>query len=73
LEVSIDATHVSGSGIGIIGGGAPQILIRRSVVTGNTTGIVNSNSPSSFFSYGDNSIDGNGTNVQLALNPVSLR
>jgi hypothetical protein len=64
LTVSIDnssANNNGGSGINAIG--TPIVLLGRSVITGNVVGVDNSTSPNTFYSYGNNAINQNGTDV----------
>ena len=69
LTVSIDNTHASGNTVeGIFGGPTPTVLLGRSVITENATGVLNGTSPNTFYSYGDNRINANGTDVPTALN-----
>jgi len=68
LTVSIDNTHASGNTVeGIFGGPTPTVLLGRSVITENATGVLNGTSPNTFYSYGDNRINANGTDVPTAL------
>ena len=67
LTVSIDNTHVSGNTFeGIFGGPTPTVLLGRSVITENATGVLNGTS-NTFYSYGDNRINANGTDVPTPL------
>ena len=73
LAVSIDNTSISGNQTGIAALGTPIVTLGRSVVTANTTGIDN-NTTSTFFSYQDNRINGNGTDIGgTALNTHALQ
>jgi hypothetical protein len=59
LVVSIDNVIASGNAFGISYGGVARVVLGRSVITGNGTGIDNATSPNSFFTYKDNRITGN--------------
>jgi hypothetical protein len=61
VEVSIDNVSASANLIGIQDNFAANVLLGRSVITGNSTGIQNNTSPNSFYSFGDNRINGNAT------------
>jgi hypothetical protein len=62
LAVSIDNVSVSGSGnVGIAAANTAKVLLRRSVVTGNTTGVANGTSPNTFYTLKDNTISLNTT------------
>jgi hypothetical protein len=72
LKVSIDNVSLSGNFEGIGAGNPANVLLGRSVITGNTIGVKNSTSPSTFGSYGDNRINLNGSDVtNNALNPLT--
>jgi hypothetical protein len=47
LTVSIDNTSATGNGIGIEANGTTQVLLSRSVITGNGNGVNNATSPNS--------------------------
>jgi hypothetical protein len=70
LKVSIDNVTVGGNGgIGIDALTSANVLLGRSVVTGNTTGISNGTSPNTFYTYQNNQIDLNTTDISgTALN-----
>jgi hypothetical protein len=70
LAVSIDNTGLSGNGNGIIATGTANVTLGRSVITANSHfGIQNTTSPNTFFSYKDNRINENGTDISgTALN-----
>jgi hypothetical protein len=69
LKVSIDNVTVSGNGGGISAFTPANVLLGRSVITGNTTGITNNTSPNTFYTYKDNRINSNGTDISgAALN-----
>jgi hypothetical protein len=65
LTVSIDNTSVSGNGgDGISALGTSNVILGRSVITGNSPlGIHNATSPNTFFSYNDNRINSNVTDI----------
>ncbi len=65
LLVSIDnATVTNNTEDGIDANGIVQVLLGRSVITGNGRyGIDNTTSPNTFYSYKDNRINGNGTST----------
>ena len=63
LTLSIDNSSISGNAIGISSGIA-TILLGRSAITSNTAVGVNDSTPGTFFTYGDNRINGNGTDVE---------
>jgi hypothetical protein len=65
LTVSIDNTSVNGNtNYGIQAGSAATVFLGRSVITGNGTGVYNGTTPSNtFFTYMDNRINGNSTNI----------
>ena len=50
-------------------------LLGRSVITGNGTGIFNGTSPNTFFTYKDNSISENSTDITTSspLNTLTLQ
>jgi hypothetical protein len=68
LTVLIDNTGVSGSTTGIDAENTTKVLLGRSAITGNGTGVENNTSQNSFYSYQDNRINGNGTDITTALN-----
>jgi hypothetical protein len=69
LAVSIDNTTVSGNLIGIAAAVTSNVMLGRSVITANSTdGILNSTSPNTFYSYSDNRINGNGSDISAPLN-----
>jgi hypothetical protein len=74
LTVSIDNTSATGNGVGNSGAGisaanVANVLLGRSVITGNQVGVAN-NTPNTFYSYGDNRINLNasGGDINGALN-----
>jgi long-subunit fatty acid transport protein len=69
IAVSIDNTDVSGNLTGIVAEGTPKVTLGRSVITANSgNGIDNGTSPNTFFSYKDNRINENGTDISSPLN-----
>jgi hypothetical protein len=69
LVLSIDNVNISSnSSLGINADSAVQVLLGRSVIQGNFTGVHNGTSPNTFFSYRDNRIDENITNIDSPLN-----
>jgi hypothetical protein len=72
LAVSIDNTNVGGSGTGVDSASSTStVTLGRSVITANGTGIANASSH--FFSFQDNRISGNGTDIEGPLNSLALR
>ncbi len=66
MTVAIDNTVISGNAIaGIAGVSTVHVLLGRSVITGNGAGISNETGPhgNTFYSYGDNRINGNATDI----------
>jgi Right handed beta helix region len=64
LKLSIDNVSVSGhSGTGIAAGSTANVLLGRSVITGNAVGVFNNTSPNTFYTYQNNQIDLNTTDV----------
>jgi hypothetical protein len=62
VKVSVDNVTVAGnSADGIFATGSAVVLLGRSVITGNGTGIQNATTPNGFFTYKDNRIDKNTT------------
>jgi len=74
LTVSIDNTTVSGNGVGIGGFDNARVLLSRSTIVRNSSyGINNGTSPSSFYTFQNNQLFLNGTDlVGSALTPVSF-
>jgi len=73
LTISIDNSTIRGnSSWGIAGFQPVSILLTRSVIQGNGTGIENDTNPSTFFTYGNNLIDFNTQNFDgFALNTIT--
>jgi hypothetical protein len=67
LTVSIDNASVNGNGVGIEAMDSSKVLLGRSVIAGNGTGVVNDTSPNSFYSFGDNRINGNNNDGYMSL------
>jgi hypothetical protein len=61
--VSIDNVSVSGNGDGISAFSSARVLLGRSAIIGNLTGIRNFSSPNTFFTYKDNRLNENGTDI----------
>jgi hypothetical protein len=69
LTVSIDNVSVIGNSIGIDAQGTSNVLLGRSVISGNSfIGIANNTSSNTLFTYKDNRIDRNGTDISAPLN-----
>ncbi len=72
LAVSIDNTNVGGSVVGVDSASTtPTVTLGRSVITANGTGVASAGSR--FFSFQDNRISGNGTDITGPLNSFALR
>jgi hypothetical protein len=71
-QVSIDNVGASGNNIGIKANNPANVLLNRSVITGNTTGLYNDTVPNTFYTYGNNLIDLNTTNITNALNTTVM-
>jgi hypothetical protein len=69
LTLSIDNVSVSENLFGIEAYGTANVLLGRSVITANGTGVLNDTSPNTFYSYGNNQINGNTTDGYTSLNP----
>jgi hypothetical protein len=65
LLVSIDAISASGNNVGVVGDNAVKVLIGRSVIMSNGTGVENTTTANTLFSYKDNRITGN-TNSDIS-------
>ena len=68
FKLTIDNMNSSSNGTGVLGTAHANVLLSRSVVTGNGTGIDNSTSQNTFYTYGNNLIDFNTTNITSPLN-----
>jgi hypothetical protein len=73
LKVSIDNVTCSGNEQGIVAESPANVLLGRSVITGNTIGVYNVTSPNTFGSYRDNRINRNGTDVSGAMNTLTAQ
>jgi hypothetical protein len=75
LTASIDNTGISANTFGLAVFDTANVLLGRSVITSNSNlGISNGTSPNTFFSYHDNRINGNGTDIGgTALNTHALQ
>jgi hypothetical protein len=72
-KVSIDNVTVSSNVFGIEAENPANVLLGRAVITGNTIGVQNSTSPNTFYTYQNNQIDLNGTDVGgTALNATKV-
>ena len=60
IAASIDNSTMTNNSFGIVGFSTSTVQLGRSVITANGVGVQNSTS-STFYSYGDNRINGNGT------------
>jgi hypothetical protein len=66
---SIDNVSVVNNGAnGIVADGSAKVLLGRSVITGNGIGVLNSTTGNTLYTYKDNRIYGNGTDISGALN-----
>jgi hypothetical protein len=73
LTASIDNTSSNSNATGISAGGTSKVTLGRSVITANTTdGILNSTSPNTFYSYQDNRINENATDISSPLSSLAL-
>jgi hypothetical protein len=68
VKVSVDNVSASGNGFGIQDNGTANILLGRSVITGNISGVMNSTAPNTFYTYKNNQINLNGTDGANTLN-----
>jgi len=62
VTISVDNTTLNGNGYGIAADQPARVMLSRSVIQGNGTGTFNGTSPNTFYTYGNNLIDLNGTN-----------
>ena len=67
MKVSIDNIHVAANFIGVAAYGNPDVLLGRSVITGNSIGVIDDTS-NTFFTFGDNRLNGNATDGYSTLN-----
>jgi hypothetical protein len=69
LTASIDNTSSNSNANGISASGTSKVTLGRSVITANTIdGIANTTSPNTFYTYKDNRINLNATDISAALN-----
>jgi len=68
LTISIDNTNITGNLNGIAAYNTSNVFLGRSVITANGTGTFNPTTPNTFYSYSDNHIGGNGSDINGALN-----
>ena len=72
VKVSIDDVSVSGNSTdGIQAEGQASVLLGRSIITGNGTGVQDSTSGNTFYSFGNNQIGLNGTDGSSSLNKAT--
>jgi hypothetical protein len=75
ISLSIDNLSASGNGQGILANGTSNVLVGHSVISGNVTGLSNTTSPNTFYTYGNNQINLNttadfgGTSPNTAFTP----
>jgi len=69
--ISIDNVSATGNGTGVDAANTTKVLLGRSVITGNNTGVQNDTSPNTFYTYQDNRISANisGKDITSPLNP----
>jgi hypothetical protein len=73
LKLAIDNDTISDNGTGISATGFVEAILRRSVIARNNTGITNATSLSNgFYSYGDNRINQNGTDINTGMGDEAL-
>jgi hypothetical protein len=73
IKLSIDNVTVSGNFAGIAATNPANVLLGRSVITGNNFGVKNSTSPNTFGSYRDSRINLNSTDVSSAMNTLTAQ
>jgi hypothetical protein len=67
--VSIDNVSATGNGTGILANANLKVLLGRSVITVNGTGVANATTSNTFYTYKDNRISANtGTDITSPLN-----
>ena len=66
-KVSIDNVSVSGNGAGVDVTGNSEILLGRSVITGNNVGVINDTTSNAFYTLQNNVILDNGTDGYQSL------
>jgi nitrous oxidase accessory protein NosD len=72
VKASIDHVSITGNSAGIYVNDAANVLLGRSVITGNDNGVIN-DSANTFYTYGDNRINLNTTNMNTTLNTTISR
>src|SRR5262249_31708019 len=75
MTVAVDSTVVSGNTTdGVVGGSSVHVLLGRSVITGNGAGVRNQTGPNAntFYSYGNNQINGNTIDIATGAGTSSL-
>jgi hypothetical protein len=74
MEVSIDSVTAGNQSIGIEADNEVSVLLSRSFITGNSNlGIKNQTSPNEFYSYGDNRVNFNASDIDNAMLSDSAR
>jgi hypothetical protein len=74
LKLSIDNSTISGNGnYGIYADLTGSVLLGRSVITGNGTGVNDLTSPNTFYSYGNNQINLNNNDLPNPLSSFATR
>jgi len=69
LKLSIDSADISGNGgSGIKATTTTQLLLGRSVITGNSIGVSNATASNTIYTYKDNRINLNGNDISSPLN-----
>jgi hypothetical protein len=72
VKVSIDDVSVSGNSTnGVESDGQASVLLGRSIITGNGTGVQNNTSGNTFYSFSNNQIGLNGTDGSSSLNKTT--
>jgi hypothetical protein len=72
LVADVDLSSASNNYVGIDGEGTAVVLLGRSVVTGNVTGVKNGTSGGTFNTYGDNRINWNHpTDISSPMNTTA--
>ena len=66
-KVSIDNVNASGNAVGVNASGKSQVLLGRSVITGNNVGVINSTTSSTFYTMQNNVILDNDTDGYSSL------
>ncbi|WP_158818589.1 right-handed parallel beta-helix repeat-containing protein [Methylocapsa sp. S129] len=73
MAVTLDATEMNNNNNGIVVSGTPLVLMGRSVIASNLTGVTNNTSPNSFYTYGDNRINGNNPDISGTALATNLK